>query len=158
MELTHLDENSRPKMVDVSQKVATERVAVASGEIEMSPEAFRSVIENSNKKGPVLHTAVIASIMGAKQTSNLIPMCHPLNLTSVNTDIDELEDRSGFRLTVTAKIADKTGVEMEALTAVSVGLLTIYDMVKAIDKDMVISDIKLLEKDGGKSGSYRRKA
>lgn len=156
MDLTHLDENSRPKMVDVSEKIVTERVAIATGTITMSSEAFENVVSNQNKKGPVLQTAVIASIMGAKQTSSLIPMCHPLNLSGINCDVDELEEKNGFRLTVTAKLSGQTGVEMEALTGVSIGLLTIYDMVKAIDKDMVISNVQLEEKRGGKSGTYRR--
>jgi len=150
--LTHLDKNDRPKMVDVSDKSDTYRVAVASGIITMSDQALHNVLQNRNKKGPVLQTAVVASIQGAKQTSTLIPMCHPLLLTSLSCDIQELKD--GFKLTVTAKLKGQTGVEMEALTGVSVGLLTIYDMVKAVDKTMVIKDIKLLQKSGGKSGTY----
>ena len=157
MQLTHLDENNRPKMVDVSPKKDTQRVAVASGTIKMSKEAFETIVQNKTKKGPVLQTAVIASIMGAKQTSSLIPMCHPLMLTSINCDIEQLDSLPGFKLTVTAKLIGKTGVEMEALTGVSVGLLTIYDMAKAIDKSMIISDIVLEEKDGGKSGHFLRK-
>ncbi len=156
MKLTHLDQNDRPKMVDVTKKDDTVRVAVASGQISMSREAYDMIISNKTKKGPVLQTAVIAAIQGAKQTSNLIPMCHPLMLTGVNTDIVELPELPGFELRVTAKLTGKTGVEMEALTGVSVGLLTIYDMAKAIDKTMVISDIKLLSKDGGKSGRFER--
>ena len=156
MQLTHLDENDRPKMVDVTKKDETKRVAVASGQIKMSKEAFEMIISNQTKKGPVLQTAVIAAIMGAKQTSNLIPMCHPLMLTGVNVDVVELPNLPGFEIKVTAKITGKTGVEMEALTGVSVGLLTIYDMAKAIDKSMVISDIMLLKKEGGKSGKFER--
>jgi len=156
VKLTHLDQNDRPKMVDVTKKDDTVRVAVASGQISMSREAYDMIISNKTKKGPVLQTAVIAAIQGAKQTSNLIPMCHPLMLTGVNTDIVELPELPGFELRVTAKLTGKTGVEMEALTGVSVGLLTIYDMAKAIDKTMVISDIKLLSKDGGKSGRFER--
>ncbi len=156
MNLTHLDKNNKPKMVDVSNKDDTTRVAVASGIIEVSQEAYRAVVTNSAKKGPVLQTAVISAIMGAKQTSNLIPMCHPLMLTSINTDIEEIEEISAFKLTVTAKLKGKTGVEMEALTGVSIGLLTIYDMLKAIDKGMVIRDIQLESKRGGKSGDFRR--
>jgi len=156
MNLTHLDENDKPKMVDVSDKKDTTRVAVASGIIEVTPEAYRVVVNNSAKKGPVLQTAVISAIMGAKQTSNLIPMCHPLMLTSVKTDIEELPDIPAFKLTVTAKLTGKTGVEMEALTGVSVGLLTIYDMLKAIDKGMIIKNIQLESKSGGKSGDFRR--
>ncbi len=156
MDLTHLDDNNRPKMVDVSQKKETTRVAIASGKISMSKEAFDAVINNTAKKGPVLQTAVIASIMGVKKTSELIPMCHPLLLSGITCDIEELPSLPGFKLIVTAKLNGQTGVEMEALTGVSVGLLTIYDMVKAIDKSMVISDVQLEEKSGGKSGDFRR--
>lgn len=152
--LTHLDENLRPKMVDVSDKEETSRTATASGIITMSKEAFNAVINQTAKKGPVLQTAVIAAIMGAKKTHEIIPMCHPLALTGINCDITELE--SGFKLFVTAKITGQTGVEMEALTGVSIGLLTIYDMVKAIDKSMVISSVQLESKTGGKSGEFRR--
>jgi len=154
--LTHLDEQNKPKMVDVSDKEETLRIAVASGVIMVGQEAFDAVISNSAKKGPVLQTAVIAAIQGTKQTSTLIPMCHPLMLTSVKTDIEELPELPGFKLTVTAKLAGKTGVEMEALTGVSIGLLTIYDMLKAIDKAMVIQNIQLETKSGGKSGDFRR--
>jgi len=156
MNLTHLDEKDRPKMVDVSLKEDTTRVAVASGKISMSEKAYESVVSQTNKKGPVLQTAVIAAIMGAKKTSDLIPMCHPLMLTSINCDIEEIPELPGFKLSVSAKLKGKTGVEMEALTAVSIGLLTIYDMVKAIDKSMIISDIQLEEKSGGKSGHFKR--
>ncbi len=156
MNLTHLDEQNKPKMVDVSDKEETLRIAVASGVIMVGQEAFDAVISNSTKKGPVLQTAVIAAIQGTKQTSSLIPMCHPLMLTSVKTDIEELPELPGFKLTVTAKLTGKTGVEMEALTGVSVGLLTIYDMLKAIDKSMVIQNIQLETKSGGKSGDFRR--
>ncbi len=156
MRLTHLDENDRPKMVDVGDKNDTQREAVASGVIKMSQEAYEMIIENRTKKGPVLQTAVIAAIMGAKQTSSLIPMCHPLMLTSIKCDIEEIPELPGFKLFVTAKLTGKTGVEMEALTGVSIGLLTIYDMAKAIDKSMEISDVRLEKKSGGKSGEYIR--
>jgi len=156
MNLTHLDENNRPKMVDVSSKEPTKRVAVASGIIKMSQEAFNAVINNKAKKGPVLQTAVIAAIMGTKKTPELIPMCHPLLLTGIDCDIEELPDLPGFKLFVTVKLNGKTGVEMEALTGVSIGLLTIYDMVKAIDKGMQILNIQLESKEGGKSGNYQR--
>lgn len=152
--LTHLDENNQPKMVDVSLKNETLRIAKASGIIRMSEEAFKAIKENTAKKGPVLQTAVVAAIMGTKKTSELIPMCHPLLISSVKVDIKEL--KNAFKLFVTVKITGKTGVEMEALTGVSVGLLTIYDMVKAIDKAMVIDEIMLLSKSGGKSGEYVR--
>jgi len=157
MNLTHLDENDRPKMVDVSDKDNTQRVAVASGIITVTQKAYEEVVENRAKKGPVLQTAVIAAISGAKKTSDLIPMCHPLMLTSVKIDVQELPELPGFKLTATAKLVGKTGVEMEALTAVSVGLLTIYDMLKAIDKGMVIGPIQLEKKSGGKSGEFIRK-
>ncbi len=158
MELTHLDEKDRPKMVDVSPKSNTLRVAKASGTIKMSIEAYNMIVQNKTKKGPVLQTAVIASILGTKKTSSLIPMCHPLMLTSVNCDVEEIAELPGFKLTVTAKLYGKTGVEMEALTGVSIGLLTIYDMAKAIDRSMVINNILLEEKDGGKSGHFIRKS
>lgn len=156
MNLTHLDDNNRPKMVDVSQKDDTKRVAIASGEISMSKEAYRAIIDNTAKKGPVLQTAVIAAIMGVKKTSELIPMCHPLLLSGINCDVVELPNLPGFRLIVTTKLKGQTGVEMEALSGVSIGLLTIYDMVKAIDKAMVISNIQLEAKEGGKSGNFKR--
>ena len=156
MKLTHLDENDRPKMVDVSDKSDTTRSAVASGKIAMSQEAYDLIVSNQTKKGPVLQTAVIAAIQGTKQTSTLIPMCHPLMLTSVKCDIAELPELPGFKLEVTAKLMGKTGVEMEALMGTSVGLLTIYDMAKAIDKSMVISDVQLERKSGGKSGDFTR--
>jgi cyclic pyranopterin phosphate synthase len=154
--LTHLDEQNKPKMVDVGDKDITERIATASGMIEVSQDAYDAVISNSAKKGPVLQTAVIAAIAGAKRTPDLIPMCHPLMLTSVKTDVEELPDLPGFKLTVTAKLKGRTGVEMEALTGVSVGLLTIYDMLKAIDKGMVLRNIQLERKSGGKSGDFVR--
>lgn len=156
MNLTHLDEKERPKMVDVSSKEETTRIAVASGQITMSQEAYDAIISNNTKKGPVLQTAVIAAIMGVKKTSDIIPMCHPLMLSGINCDVEELPQLPGFKLFVTAKLNGQTGVEMEALTGVSVGLLTIYDMIKAIDKSMVISQVQLESKSGGKSGEYKR--
>ncbi len=156
MNLTHLDEKDRPKMVDVSLKEPTIRIALASGQIQMSQEAYDAIISNNTKKGPVLQTAVVSSIMGVKKTSELIPMCHPLLLSGINCDIEELPTLPGFKLIVTAKLNGQTGVEMEALTGVSIGLLTIYDMVKAIDKSMVISNVQLESKSGGKSGEYIR--
>ncbi len=156
MKLTHLDENDRPKMVDVGDKSPTTRTAVASGIITMSSDAYSMIIDERAKKGPVLQTAIIAAIMGTKKTHELIPMCHPLLLSGINCDIEELPDIYGFKLIVTAKLHGQTGVEMEALTGVSIGLLTIYDMIKAVDKSMIISDIMLDEKKGGKSGEYKR--
>lgn len=156
MNLTHLDEKDRPKMVDVSDKEQTTRIAVASGIIEMSQEAYSAIISEQTKKGPVLQTAVIAAIMGVKKTSDLIPMCHPLNLSGINCDVEELPELPGFKLIVTAKLTGQTGVEMEALTGTSIGLLTIYDMVKAIDKGMIIRNVQLEAKEGGKSGNFKR--
>jgi cyclic pyranopterin phosphate synthase len=156
MNLTHLDEKDRPKMVDVSEKNSTTRVAVASVIIEMSQDAYDAIVTQKTKKGPVLQTAVIAAIMGTKKTSDLIPMCHPLNLSGINCDVEELHELPGFKLTVTAKLTGQTGVEMEALTGTSIGLLTIYDMVKAIDKGMIIRNVQLEQKSGGKSGDYKR--
>ena len=156
MNLTHLDEKDRPKMVDVSDKNATTRIAVASGIIEMSRDAFDAIVTEKTKKGAVIQTAVIAAIMGTKKTSDLIPMCHPLNLSGINCDVEELPELPGFKLSVSAKLTGQTGVEMEALTGVSIGLLTIYDMVKAIDKGMVIRNVQPESKEGGKSGDYKR--
>ena len=156
MNLTHLDENDMPRMVDVSNKDDTERIAIASGKIKMSKEAYNAVIEHKVKKGNVIQTAFIAAIMGAKKTSDLIPMCHPLMITSIKCDIEEIDSLPGFKLVLRVKLKGKTGVEMEALTGVSIGLLTIYDMVKAIDKAMEIFDIRLEEKMGGKSGHFKR--
>ena len=156
MELTHLDDKNRPKMVDVSSKSETKRVAVASGEIKMSKEAYEAIISNNTKKGPVLQTAVIAAILRTKKTHELIPMCHPLLLTGIDCDIEEIPENNTFKLYVTARLNGQTGVEMEALTGVSIGLLTIYDMVKAIDKSMIISNVQLESKSGGKSGDFKR--
>lgn len=156
MQLTHINEQNNPTMVDVSDKSITKRRALASGKITMNKDAFLAVVNGNAKKGAVLNTAIVAAILGAKQTSNLIPMCHPLPISKVDIDITPNEDELSFTLSATVITEGKTGVEMEALSAVSIGLLTIYDMVKAIDKRMLISDIKLDEKDGGKSGQFRR--
>lgn len=156
MNLTHLDEHNKPKMVDVGDKNVSTRIARASGIIEVGQTAYDAVLANTAKKGPVLQTAVIAAIQAVKQTSTLIPMCHPLMITSVKTDIEELPALPGFKLTVTTKLNGQTGVEMEALTGVSVGLLTIYDMLKAIDKGMVIRKVQLEQKSGGNSGDFKR--
>jgi len=152
--LTHINEKNNPKMVDVGSKDITKRVAIASGIITMSKDAFESVVNQTNKKGAVLQTAIVAGIMGSKKTSELIPMCHNILIDGVDIDIEILS--SGFKVIATAKTTSKTGIEMEALVSVSTALLTIYDMVKAIDKSMVISDIKLEKKSGGKSGEYVR--
>ena len=156
MNLTHLDKNNRPKMVDVSNKDNTIRIAVASGIISMSQKAFSSIVLNNNKKGPVIQTAVISAIMGTKKTSELIPMCHPVLLSGINCDVNQLNELPGFKLTVTTNLSGQTGVEMEALTGVTIGLLTIYDMVKAIDKNMIINNVQLEYKSGGNSGDFNR--
>jgi len=156
LELTHLDKNNRPKMVDVSNKEPTTRIAIANGTITMSQGAFDAIVSQTTKKGPVIQTAVVAAIMGVKKTSDLIPMCHPLVLSGINCDVTQRDDLPGFELEVSVKLDAKTGVEMEALTGVSIGLLTIYDMAKAIDKGMIISDIKLTHKSGGQSGDFNR--
>ncbi|MGK0256137.1 MAG: cyclic pyranopterin phosphate synthase [Arcobacteraceae bacterium] len=131
-------------------------MATASGIITMNQKAYDNVISNENKKGPVIQTAVIAAIMGSKKTPELIPMCHPLMLSGINCDVEELPELPGFKLQVTTKLFGQTGVEMEALTGVSIGLLTIYDMLKAIDKSMIISDVQLEHKSGGKTGDFKR--
>ena len=154
MKLTHINEKHNPKMVDVGEKDITKRVAVASGKIRMQKETLNAILEEKTKKGAVLQTAIIAAIMGSKKTSELIPMCHNILIDGVDVDVEVLED--GFKLTATAKTTSKTGIEMEALTAVSVGLLTIYDMAKAIDRAMEIYDIRLEMKDGGKRGKDKR--
>jgi cyclic pyranopterin phosphate synthase len=151
--LTHLDASGAAHMVDVGGKSVTVREAVARGRITMSAEAATAIRDGSVKKGDVLATARIAGIMAAKKTAELIPLCHPLPLTRVAIDLD-LDD-SGVTATATAATEGKTGVEMEALTAVSVTLLTLYDMAKALDKGMVLGDIRLLTKTGGKSGDWR---
>ncbi len=153
--LTHLDKSGKAHMVDVSEKDVTSRVAVAEGRVSMKPETLDLVLRGDAKKGDVLGTARIAGIMAAKRTHELIPLCHPLGLSSVTVELEPDPDTNSIHVVATAKVTGQTGVEMEALTAASVACLTIYDMVKAVDRGMVISDIKLLEKSGGKSGTYR---
>lgn len=150
--LTHLDEQGAARMVDVGGKAATARKAVASGRIRMSPEALVAIRDGSGPKGDVLPAARIAGIMAAKKTGELIPLCHPLSLDAVTVDFAFEND--GVVVTATASLTGKTGVEMEAMTAASVALLTIYDMAKAIDKAMVIDGVRLLSKSGGKSGEW----
>ena len=150
--LTHLDADGAAHMVDVSGKTETHRLAIAEGRIRMSAEALDAIIEGSGPKGDALATARIAGIMAAKKTGELIPLCHPLGLESVTVEFSRESD--AVRVTATASLTGKTGVEMEAMTAVSVALLTIYDMGKAIDRAMVIEGVHLLEKRGGKSGSW----
>lgn len=151
--LTHFDEAGNAAMVDVSAKPATEREAIAEGRITMSAEALAAIRDGAVKKGDVLATARIAGIMAAKKTSELIPLCHPLMLSKVAVDFS-FEDNA-IRVTGMARLTGQTGVEMEALTATSVALLTVYDMAKALDKGMVIGSVRLLEKRGGKSGDWR---
>lgn len=150
--LTHIDGDGAAHMVDVGSKADTVREAHAEGRIAMKMEVLEAIKANAMKKGDVLATARIAGIMAAKKTSDLIPLCHPLALTKVAVDFEFLED--GIKVSSMARLTGKTGVEMEALTACSVALLTIYDMSKAMQKDMVISDIRLLSKSGGKSGDW----
>lgn len=151
---THFNQDGEAIMVDVSQKDITMRIAIAEGSIKVNQEVFRSIKEQTNKKGDVLAVARIAGIMAAKKTNDMIPLCHPLFITKVTIDFELDEDNYMIKAIATTKVNGKTGVEMEALHAVSVTLLTIYDMCKAIDKSMEISDIRLLHKEGGKSGVY----
>ena len=154
--LTHIGASGEANMVDVGDKAETQRSATAEGFVRMQPETLKLIRDGDAKKGDMIGTARIAGIMGAKKTSDLIPLCHPLMLTKVSVEITEDADLPGLRVKATAKLTAKTGVEMEALTAVSVACLTIYDMAKAADKGMEIGGIRLVEKTGGKSGSYRR--
>jgi cyclic pyranopterin phosphate synthase len=154
MTLTHFDAQGQAHMVDVAAKAATHRVAIASGHIGMLPATLDLVLQGHAKKGDVLGIARIAGIQAAKKTSDLIPLCHPLALTRVALDLEPTPQTPGVRVTATVETVGPTGVEMEALTAVQVALLTIYDMLKAVDRGMTITDVKLLEKHGGKSGSF----
>ncbi|MGV1869445.1 cyclic pyranopterin monophosphate synthase MoaC [Agrobacterium rosae] len=155
LSLTHIGASGEAHMVDVGDKADTTRVAVAEGFVKMKPETLALIRDGNAKKGDVIGTARLAGIMAAKQTSNLIPLCHPLMLTKVSVDISEDDALPGLRVQATVKLSGKTGVEMEALTAVSIACLTIYDMAKAADKDMEIGSIRLLEKTGGKSGHFK---
>ncbi len=155
---THFDADGQAHMVDVGDKAVTERVAIASGFIRMQAETLAMILEGGHKKGDVLGVARIAGIMGAKRTSDLVPLCHPLPLTKVSIDFTPLVDQQRIRCEATAKTHGKTGVEMEALCAVQVALLTVYDMCKAVDRGMVIDQVQLEEKVGGKSGHWRRSA
>ncbi|MCH7876356.1 MAG: cyclic pyranopterin monophosphate synthase MoaC [Gemmatimonadetes bacterium] len=156
MSLSHLDAEGRARMVDVGDKPVTERRAIAEGVIELSETAFDLVRGNSGPKGDVLSTAELAGTMGAKRTAELIPLCHPLGLDHVEVRASLDADLPGVRVRATARATGRTGVEMEALTAVSVALLTVYDMVKAAGHDMLIGDIVLTEKSGGTSGNWKR--
>jgi cyclic pyranopterin phosphate synthase len=152
--LTHIDDDGAARMVDVSDKDTTERVALASATVRMQPETLKMIVEGSHKKGDVLAVARIAGIQAAKQCSNLIPLCHPLMLTSVTVDLDPDEKNNCIQIRSRCKLRGRTGVEMEALTAASVAALTVYDMCKAVDRGMVIENVRLLEKKGGKSGHW----
>lgn len=155
-ELTHFDEQGHARMVDVGDKDETHRVAIARGEIRMQPETLKIIIEGRAKKGDVLGVARIAGIMAAKRTHEIIPLCHPLMLTSIGVDFEPDEQRNLVRIEAHVETRGKTGVEMEALTAVSAAALTIYDMVKAVDRGMIIGEIRLEEKLGGRSGHWTR--
>ena len=153
-EFTHFDAKGDATMVDVSAKAETERVAVAGGRITMQKATLEKIMAGDMKKGDVLSVARLAGIMGAKRTPDLIPLCHPLNLTSVAVELSCDPDTSSVEITATTKITGRTGVEMEALTAAAVAALTVYDMCKSVDRGMRIGDIRLLHKSGGKSGTY----
>lgn len=155
--LTHIDKKGKASMVDVTAKDITMREAVAKGSVFMQQGTLKVVLANEIKKGDVLGVARIAGIMAAKRTSEMIPLCHPLNITSVDISFEPVREKNRIDITATVKVSSQTGVEMEALTAVSVAALTIYDMCKAIDKGMTISGIRLMKKTGGKSGTYIRK-
>ena len=154
MALTHFDEQGAAHMVDVSDKDVTDRIATAEAWVKMARETFDLITEGRAKKGDVIGVARLAGIMGAKRTADLIPLCHPLPVTKVSVDLEPDADLPGLRITATVKTSGQTGVEMEALTAVSTAALTVYDMVKAVDKAMEITGIRLLLKEGGKSGRY----
>ena len=152
--LTHFDGDGNAVMVDVSAKDVTERVAVAAAEVVMQPETLKTIMERGMKKGDVLTVAQLAGIMGAKRTPDLIPLCHPLGLTSVKVDLSCNPERYAVEITARCRVSGQTGVEMEALTAASVAALTVYDMCKAVDRGMQIGNIRLLHKSGGKSGEW----
>ena len=155
--LSHLDEQGRAKMVDVSEKDITSRLAVARGTIHMRRETLALILDDKIEKGDVFSVARVAGIMAAKKTSELIPMCHPLNITSVEIDLKPAENPARVEIEASVRVSGKTGVEMEAMSAVSVAGLTIYDMCKAVDREMSIGEIRLVKKSGGKSGTFLRK-
>lgn len=152
--LTHIDDDGNAVMVDVSGKDRTERTATAAGSVYMMPETLKLIMEGGVKKGDVLSVAQLAGIMGAKKTSDLIPLCHPLELSSVKVELTCDPDRNAVDISATCKLTGKTGVEMEAMTAVGVAALTVYDMVKAVDRGIRIGDIRLVRKSGGTSGAF----
>ena len=155
--LSHIDESGAARMVDVTEKKVTQREAIAQARITMKPETLAMIVDGTHAKGDVLAVARIAGIQAAKKTSDLIPLCHPLMLTSVKVELNPLPDMNQILVIARCKLAGQTGVEMEALTAASVAALTLYDMCKAVDKGIIISEVKLLEKTGGKSGEWRAK-
>ena len=155
-DFTHFNENGRARMVDVTEKSETQRTAIAAGRVLVNRETFELIKTGGMKKGDVLTTAQIGGIMGAKRTADIIPMCHPIFISGIDIDFEMDEEACAVNIMATAKCIGATGVEMEALTAVSVAALTVYDMCKAVQKDMVISDIRLLRKTGGKSGNFIR--
>ena len=155
-QLSHLDEQGRARMVDVSGKEVTSRIAIARGTIHMRAETLALILEDKIEKGDVFAVARVAGIMAAKKTAELIPMCHPLNLTAVEVELTPARDPARVDIEATVRVTGKTGVEMEAMTAVSVAGLTIYDMCKAVDREMTIADIRLAKKSGGKSGTFIR--
>ncbi len=155
--LTHFDKEGKARMVDVTAKGVTSRVAVAYGSVSMKASTLKLIKQGKVEKGDVLGVARVAGIMAAKKTPELIPMCHPLNIASVSIDFEIDDKKNKVGITATVKLTGQTGVEMEALTATSVAALTIYDMCKAVDKEMIIGDVMLLEKSGGKSGTFKRK-
>ena len=154
--LTHINEVGEARMVDVGNKPVTHRIAVAEGRIRMQPETLRLIASGGHAKGDVLGVARVAGIMAAKKTADLIPLCHPLSLTRVEVELQPLSEQACVYCRVTVETQERTGVEMEALMAVEIALLTIYDMCKAADRGMTIGDVRLLEKSGGKSGSWKR--
>jgi cyclic pyranopterin phosphate synthase len=157
-DLTHFNAAGEARMVDVGDKDSTHRVAMAEGIIQMLPETLQRILAGGHKKGDVLGIARIAGIMGAKKTADLIPLCHPLALTRIEIELTPLAEENAVRCQATVETHDRTGVEMEALTAVQVALLTIYDMCKAVDRGMTIDKVRLLEKTGGKSGHWQRES
>ena len=155
--LSHLDDQGRARMVDVSEKEVTRRIATARGTIHMRPETLKLIQEGKVEKGDVFSVARVAGIMAAKKTAELIPMCHPLNITSVEIDLNPAQNPSRVEIEGVVRVDGKTGVEMEAMTGVSVAALTIYDMCKAVDREMTIGEIRLVKKSGGKSGTFVRR-
>ena len=153
-EFSHIDADGKPVMVDVSDKEVTERTATAKGTVFMQAETVRRIVDGGVKKGDVLSVARLAGIMGAKKTSDLIPLCHPLSLTAIDVEMQCDTERNAVDITATCRLAGRTGVEMEALTAVTIAALTVYDMCKAVDRSMTIGDIRLTHKSGGRSGEY----